>query len=185
MAPRPVEKSCKQCGSRLKLSRLQFCSKACSNRARAIPERERFWVFVDKSSDCWLWTGAKDRNGYGAFARSSRVQVGAHRAVWELTYGKIPDGVQVLHRCDVPACVKPAHLWLGTHRDNHEDKRIKGRAPQGQRHGLHRVTAVQVQDIRSRYATGEISQQKLADLYGLSQPSVSAILRRATWARVP
>lgn len=184
MGPRPVLKPCAVCGTRLTLNRLTYCSKACSNTSRAIPEAERFWNSVDKSGACWLWTAAIGHGGYGSFARGDRSQITAHRMSWILTHGRNPPD-QVLHRCDVPACVRPDHLWSGSHRDNHADKANKGRTPYGENNSQHKLTAEQVEAIRSRYAAGGISQQALADHYGLSQPSVSALLRRETWARVP
>jgi HNH endonuclease len=93
------------------------------------PLAERFWaqVLPEPNSGCWVWTGATHRGGYGAFSRRRSVSVSAHRMAWVLHHGAIPDGLDVLHRCDVPACVNPAHLWLGTHDDNMRDCATKGR----------------------------------------------------------
>lgn len=96
---------------------------------RAIqPPEERFWVKVDKTAPggCWLWTGVRRPNGYGSFSVRQKY-FGTHRFSWELTNGPIPTGLNVLHRCDVRACVNPEHLFLGTHRDNAIDREQKGR----------------------------------------------------------
>lgn len=77
---------------------------------------------------CTLWTGLK-RHKYGCFHAPHMVS--AHRYAWELAHGPIPDGLCVLHRCDTPACVNPAHLFLGTHADNVADKVAKGRQARG------------------------------------------------------
>lgn len=95
------------------------------------PEAERFWEKVKKTPSCWLWTGAhKDgRWPYGVLGGgASRVPKLAHRVSWELHHGPIPDGMNVLHKCDNPPCVRPDHLFLGTLSDNTQDMVAKGRA---------------------------------------------------------
>lgn len=88
---------------------------------------ERFWRHVERSAGCWLWTAGCQSNGYGTF----QVAVGdrrlAHRYSWSVHHGEIPAGLNVLHRCDTPACVRPDHLFLGTQKDNVADMRAKGR----------------------------------------------------------
>lgn len=91
-------------------------------------EKERFFINVNKTDTCWIWMGAKNPQGYGSFYTGSR-SVGAHRFSWELEKGEIPDGMFVCHMCDNPACVNPAHLWLGTHQQNMEDMKNKDRRP--------------------------------------------------------
>jgi len=98
----------------------------------------RFWAKVAKSDGCWLWTGARASNGYGSFRFADRpCATAAHRAAWELACGPIPHGMHVLHRCDNPPCVNPAHLFLGTHLENVRDREAKGRGNHDrQRNGL-------------------------------------------------
>lgn len=79
---------------------------------------------------CWLWTGAKQSQGYGMMWRDGRV-LGAHKLAWIDTHGLVPEGMSVLHRCDNPSCVRPDHLWLGTTRDNAVDRQSKGRGNRG------------------------------------------------------
>lgn len=98
--------------------------------ARKYPPLEvRFWRRVDRAGGpdaCWLWLGPKTPRGYGATSRLNK-SVRAHRLSWELTNGPIPDGLIVCHRCDNPSCVRPSHLFLGTHADNMQDCSAKGR----------------------------------------------------------
>jgi hypothetical protein len=83
-------------------------------------------VIPEPNSGCLLWEGAVARYGYGHIRRGGRY-LSLHRVVWEETHGAIPDGLHVLHRCDVPACVNVDHLFLGTHTDNMRDIVSKGR----------------------------------------------------------
>lgn len=90
---------------------------------------DRFWSKVDRSGgpdSCWLWRGNLTPLGYGRVGYAGRVVL-AHRMAWELSVDDIPAGLWVLHRCDVPGCVNPAHLFLGTALDNARDRDVKGR----------------------------------------------------------
>lgn len=97
------------------------------NRVHDLPVAERFFEKVDKdgAGGCWLWRGTILKDGYGAFKLDHRT-VRAHRMAWYLTHGEWPE-LLVLHRCDVRACVRPEHLFLGTARDNLQDASRKGR----------------------------------------------------------
>jgi HNH endonuclease len=87
---------------------------------------ERFWGRVDKSGECWEWTGSLGSHGYGEFGVAGD-RVLAHRYSYELASGPIPDGLYVCHHCDNRRCVRPDHLFLGTARDNALDMVRKGR----------------------------------------------------------
>ena len=82
--------------------------------------QERFWSHVNKTSSCWLWTGAINQTGHGKF-NFNGITMGAHRAAWILTYGAILPGIHVCHICQTPACVRPTHLRLGSVSDNARD----------------------------------------------------------------
>lgn len=133
------------------------------------------------SFDCWLWASVTCVNNparYGKLLIDGQW-VKAHRVSWMLRHGEIPDGLHVLHRCDVPRCVNPNHLFLGTGLDNIRDKIAKGRArgPQGEAHARARLTE---RDVRAIYASSE-PRKLLAARYGVSRQQVAKIKARRTW----
>jgi hypothetical protein len=152
---------------------------------RTLPVESRFWANVEKTDSCWLWTASKMGFGYGKMSVNGKRER-AHRISWRLHFGEIPAGTYVLHSCDVPACVNPNHLRLGTLRDNTQDMIAKGRdkfgggvATQGERNGRARLTAEAVCEIRAAYPT--TSQVDLAQRYGVSQVAISHVVLRKSW----
>lgn len=102
---------------------------------RWLSPEERFWQNVAPCpmSGCWLWTGSRQggaHSGYGRFTIAHKEHY-AHRYSWELANGSIPDGLDILHICDLEVCVNPAHMRLGTRSDNCFDMWDKGRAKPG------------------------------------------------------
>lgn len=141
----------------------------------------------EPSTGCWLWTMACDRDGYGVYSPgrgAGSKQWRAHRLAWVLFRGPIPDGTQCLHKCDTPGCVNPDHLFLGSHKDNFRDQVAKRRHAFGVRNGRAKLDPSKVKIIRERYARGGISQQKLADEYGVDQFTISQVVRGRLWKEV-
>jgi len=141
---------------------------------------KRFWSKVDKSGDCWLWTAYRDKDGYGNISIGKPML--AHRAAWELVNSPIPDGMCVLHKCDVPSCVNPAHLFLGTKGDNNTDRSGKGHNGdlRGEKNGMAKLTNEIVCHIRAHVAQGN-SQRSACEKFGLSKGHVSEIVNRKYW----
>lgn len=161
----------------------------------------QFWARVDQHGpvptsqphleNCWIWTGARSSNGYGRI-QSNRRNLWAHRVAFQYANGVIEPGALVLHRCDTPLCVRPAHLFLGTHADNTRDAARKGRlviptAPrlQGEQHPGSKLTQVAVDGIRTAYATGNVTQNELAQVHGVSRSLIGLICSGAIWASDP
>lgn len=168
-----------------------------------------FWSHVDKSGGddaCWLWLAHKDREGYGRSAMAGEFL--AHRVSYTLANGQIPDGLCVLHKCDIPACCNPLHLRLGTQLENIQDRVKKRRSaaglrngrstqperngaythperiPRGEKHPFAKLTEDNVRAIRQRYASGGITQQALADEYGVGNSVICTIVKRKRWKHV-
>jgi hypothetical protein len=114
-------------------SRRGHCSASCAAKGRQRPLAERFPEKVARGPGCWLWQGTTN-GAYGQIGDGGRKRY-AHRVAWELQNGPVPDGLHVLHRCDVPACVRPDHLFLGTPSDNLRDCYAKGRRSTSVRRG--------------------------------------------------
>lgn len=159
---------------------------------------EAFWSRVNTqptARGCWLWTGHPNKkSGYGQLAIGG-VHYLAHRLAYELERGPIPDGLQVRHCCDVRLCCNPAHLLLGTHKDNMDDRAARGRTATGERtlarknperlargekHGMTSLTAGDVLAIRG----STLSQTALARKYGITQAAISSIILRRTWRHI-
>lgn len=119
-------KYCKQCNAEFTVrpsrdKRSKYCSMDCYNLNKSPAIEDRFWARVDKSDQdgCWMWKGSMA----GAYGKMSVrcVNVGAHRISYELANGPIDPGLIILHSCDTPLCVNPAHLRAGTHKENTQD----------------------------------------------------------------
>lgn len=161
--------------------------KSSCNRFVSFEERFERSYIPEPNSGCWLWLGSPcGSNGYGRIKRGDG-NVMAHRASWELSNGKIPDGLLVLHRCDNPSCVNPGHLFIGTQLDNEADKVSKGRQARGEklnhqrargeRNGNSKLTEADVALIRQ----SPMPQRFLAASYGVTQALISKIKRGEIW----
>ena len=173
---------------------------------RYASDADRLWSRVEKTGDCWNWTGTLNAYGYGVMTIAKRL-VFAHRLSWELAHGPVPEGRSVLHRCDNRRCVNPDHLFVGTRAENAADRVAKGRTASGDRNGARtrpdrnpaklyperlrrgeanpasRLTEAVVREIRARHAAGE-TKAEIGRALGLPRGHVGRIVDRRSWAHV-
>ncbi len=146
----------------------------------AKPHRPWESVIDKQPSGCWLWRGTVLNTGYGQLSINGK-RVYAHRVAWERINGPIPSGLLVCHKCDVRNCVNPAHLFLGTYKDNTQDAIVKGRIIRiGEGNGRAKLSAVQVDEIRQRRKSGE-SMYRLGKAFGIHRAHIRRICNRVAW----
>lgn len=130
-----------------------------------------------RDNSCWQWMGYTNPKGYGRMWLNGKLHM-AHRASYILNNGHIPDGMHVLHRCDNPSCVNPAHLFIGSNDDNVKDKMTKGRhrpiALFGSANPATKLTDEQVRAIRTEREKGQLVSE-IARVYGVSNSLISLI----------
>lgn len=161
------------------------------NSLRDVPRLLRINSYPNKATGCLLYLGSRTRAGYG------RIRLGgfdgkehyAHRLAYELSRGPIPDGMQVCHTCDVPNCINPDHLFLGTNADNQADMDRKGRRDAtswtmlGECHHNSKLTDDDVRFIRAN-CKRRGDQRRMARRFGITEANVTVIVKRKGWKHV-
>lgn len=148
-----------------------------------------------REGECLVWTGHRLPRGYGLLSVKTETWMGkryAHRIAWEIANGRpVPEGRMVCHRCDNPSCIEPAHLFLGTHKENMADMKSKGRGHwngivrKGAAHPNAILTPAQVQEIRRMYRDCTVTHSRLAALFEVSTGTITAILNGRRWSDLP
>lgn len=188
---------CETCGERfafcaypsqIALGRGRFCSKDCQKRWQTVPLKERFQRYIGPTTErgCVLWTGTTNADGYGLIGSGTQKgkNILAHRLAYEFANGPVPEALSVLHSCDNPPCINPAHLFLGTTAVNCADMIAKDRHIRGQRSHFAKLTDEIVLAMRAQYAQGGISRRELAKRFGTSVKTVDTVIRRDTWKHI-
>lgn len=184
----PIIKTCQNCETSFKLKpfraeRARFCSRQCRSSV-SLSQMLKIIGYDLSPSGCWLWRGFITKYGYGRVGHAGKYRQ-AHRASWEVHREPIPDGMDVLHECDVRSCINPDHLFLGTDIDNIADMDAKGRryVLRGEEQGSAILTEADVREIRSRprdRGTGNA----LAEEFGVSPSLISLVRLGKAWSHV-
>ena len=140
--------------------------------------RDWFWQRVEKTDSCWLWTGARNKLGYGIVSIHAKKHMLAHRVAWLFTHGDIPGGMILCHRCDTPRCVRPEHVFLGTRKDNMQDARRKALPRAGMK-----LTESQAMDIINRLISWE-KVVSVARATGVSPQMITRINSGLAWTHL-
>lgn len=138
--------------------------------------------YQEQPSGCYEWQGALNERGYGEF-RIDGGRKKAHRIAYTIFKGEIPEGLLVCHSCDNKKCVNPAHLWLGTDKDNMTDKVSKNRQNKGSLVNHAKLTEEDVISIKIRLKSGQ-TQVSLAREYGVHPLTILSIKQGKTWTHV-
>lgn len=148
--------------------------------------KERFLLHIDipeNPNDCWIWKGHKNNQGYGQFDIHTKKWA-AHRLSYTIFIGNIPKGMFILHRCDIPACVNPSHLFLGTQKDNMLDAQSKNRLfipnSRGEQNGRNKLTEQDIYDIREMIEQGYYLRE-IADKFGVGISTIFDIKSGKNW----
>jgi hypothetical protein len=144
---------------------------------------ERLIERTKRGRGCWEYTNYRNPKGYGTILAEGKMML-AHRLAWELERGPIPKGMNVLHRCDNPACVRVSHLFLGTLAQNNADMRAKGRASGDDRRGAERDNAKLTDNIVKQIRVSKERGVDLARRYGVSQTLISAVRLGRIWKHI-
>lgn len=135
------------------------------------PEDE-FWLTINVVGDCWEWAAGKDGFGYGKYHRFKRGET-THVRAYILTYGSIPNGLSVLHKCDNPPCINPEHLYTGTQKDNMQDRFKRGRA-----NIKRKLTQEQIEFIIARHRKPYYAEE-LAEMFGVHWATIHRIIHKS------
>lgn len=144
-------------------------------------------VLMDDGEKCWEWQAHKNRFGYGRFDLRGKdgkwFKRVAHRVAYELFFGDVPDGFELMHKCDNPSCVNPNHLLVGTHSQNMQDCAKKGRNVIfcGENNHNSKLSLGDVMEIRKLWSSGEYSKRELGEKFGVSPTQISNVVLGRQW----
>ena len=156
-------------------------------------------IEINGSMECWPWTMGIHHSGYGVVNLPNKKQgrrnwqVRIHRLVWELTFGEIPEGLCVLHKCDNPPCCNPNHLFIGTYKDNYWDMVKKGRRGKcgykpgkfvGEKATAAKLTNKEVLEIKRLLNKSRLTHSEIASRFDCNRVTITQINLGIIWNSV-
>lgn len=140
-------------------------------------------VYPEPNTGCWLWGGKTGRFGYGNCQNNKLKIRDAHRMSYYFHFGDFSRKLFVLHRCDMPSCVNPDHLYLGTQADNMRDRKIRSRfiAKNGEGHARAKLTENQAINVHKLYNSGKYTQAEIAKKYHVSETTIRNLYIFRNW----
>jgi hypothetical protein len=146
--------------------------------------KDRFYLkfTINNENGCWEWAANRFPKGYGCFKLNGKSQA-AHRVSYEIHIGKIKKGMVICHHCDNPCCVNPAHLFMGTQKENLLDRKEKGRSIFGEKNGRSKLKTADINKIRL-LLKNKIDQRDIAKEFGVGQTTISRIKMNESWNHI-
>ncbi len=141
--------------------------------------KEDFYKNAKFNNDCLEWQKYTNRHGYGYVALNGK-NWSIHRLSYYFTYGEIPKGKWILHKCDNRKCIKPEHLYLGDNKQNVKDRMMRGRSAKGENNGQSKLTETQVRSIK-RLLSKKWTQCSIAERFGVHQSTIFSIKHNEYW----
>jgi len=138
-------------------------------------------VMPEPNTGCWIWTG-HTRNNYGLYSHNGKT-ISAHRTSFILFKSDFDRSLDVCHSCDNPWCVNPDHLFLGTHKQNMDDRDKKGRVSSGFRHYKSTFTPAQISAIKDAHEMG-FSNASIGRYFNRHRTTIWDIVNNQTWKRI-
>ena len=132
---------------------------------------------------CFEWQSYRNNKGYGVIRFNGKYR-GAHRVSYEAFRKPIQSGLFVCHHCDNPCCINPAHLFLGTRKDNQDDSIKKGRHTHGEKVNTAKLTAERVRRMAELYGRGTVTIKTLAEIFKVHISTAQYVLQGKTWTHV-
>ena len=188
MSYKTYSRNCDYCGNPYIGVGKFYCSHLCHVLAEKKPLETKFWdkVLITDLFGCWLWTACKDKQGYGQLVVPGKGSQLAHRISYIINIGPIPDGLGVLHKCNNPPCVSPAHLYLGTQQDN-VDYMIKSnrqRSLAGEEIGSAKLTEKEADEI-ILLLKNHTPRKNILKMYNVGSSQLHRIKKGEAWKHIP
>ncbi|MEG4286266.1 HNH endonuclease signature motif containing protein [Microcoleus sp. A006_D1] len=154
-------------------------------RPKYLPLSQRLENHITSKDNCWLTDLPNNGHGYCKISVNGKTKY-AHRIAYEVYKGKIPENMQVCHSCDIPGCINPSHLFIGTQQENLIDCINKGRSnkPKGENHHKAKLNESNVRQIKSLLVESNLTLKQIAEIFDVGIGAISDIKKNKTWKHI-